>query len=36
MLLRYESKVEGGAVLARVETELEYEYEDDEDDDFEW
>ena len=38
VLLRYDSKVEDGAVLARVETELLYDYEDedDEDDDFEW
>lgn len=36
VLLRYESKVEGGDVLARIESELVYEYEDDEDDDFEW
>ena len=36
VLLRYESKVEDGNVLARIESELVYEYEDDEDDDFEW
>ena len=36
VLLRYESKVEGGELLARIESELVYEYEDDEDDDFEW
>ena len=36
VLLRYESKVEGGDVLACIESELVYEYEDDEDDDFEW
>ena len=36
VLLRYESKVEGGEVLAHIESELVYEYEDDEDDDFEW
>ena len=36
VLLRYESKVEGDAVLASIENELVYAYEDDEDDDFEW
>ena len=36
VLLRYESKVEGGDLLARVENELLYEHDDDEDDDFEW
>ena len=36
LLLRYESRVEGGDLLARIESELVYEYEDDEDDDFEW
>ena len=36
-LLRYDVKVEGGDVYARIESELVYEYEDDEDeDDFEW
>ena len=35
-LLRYDSRVEGGALLARIDGELVYEYEDDEDDDFEW
>ena len=35
-LLRYESRVEGGELLARIDGELVYEYEDDEDDDFEW
>ena len=35
-LLRYEAKVEGGNVLACIESELVYEYEDDEDDDFDW
>ena len=36
VLLRYEAKVEGGSVLARIEGELAYDHEDDEDDDFEW
>ncbi len=35
-LLRYESRVEGGELLARIDGELVYEHEDDEDDDFEW
>ena len=35
-LLRYESRVEGGDLLACIDDELVYEYEDDEDDDFEW
>ena len=35
-LLRYDARVEGGEVLARIDDELVYEYEDDEDDDFEW
>ena len=35
-LLRYECRVEGGDLLARIDGELVYEYEDDEDDDFEW
>ena len=36
VLLRYEAKVEGGSVLACIESELAYDYEDEEDDDFEW
>ena len=35
-LLRYAARIEGGDVLARIESELVYEYEEDEDDDFEW
>ena len=35
-LLRYDVKIEGGAVYAHIENELVYEHEDDEDDDFEW
>ena len=35
-LLRYDTRIEGGEVLARIESELVYEYEEDEDDDFEW
>ena len=35
-LLRYDVKIENGAVHAHIEHELVYEHEDDEDDDFEW
>ena len=36
-MLRYDVKVEGGGVHARIENELVYQYDDDdEDDDFEW